>query len=63
MKATFDGATIKIWFNSQHTMRKFYGVTEIEQEGNSAIIRCGADTHFINFSNINLIEEVKERTK
>ena len=60
MTAIFYNATIKIWFNSQHTMRKFTKVTEITQEGNSAMITANGNKHFINFANVNLIEEVTQ---
>lgn len=56
MKAQFDNATIKVWFNSQHTSRNFHDVKEIRQEGNSALIRTSdGDQHLINFANVNLI--------
>lgn len=59
MKAEFDKATIKVWFNSQSTSRNFYNVSEIHQEGNSALIRTTeGDQHLINFNNVNLIEEI-----
>ena len=60
MTATFQNAKIKIWFNSQHTMRRFSKVTEIIQEGNSALITADGNKHFINFANVNLVEEVRE---
>ena len=60
MTATFQNAKIKIWFNSQHTMRRFSNVTEIIQEGNSALITADGNKHFINFANVNLVEEVRE---
>ena len=59
MKANFDKATIKIWFNSQSTSRNFYNVTEIVQEGNSALIKTKDSQHLINFNNVNLIEELR----
>lgn len=59
MKAEFDKVTIKVWFNSQSTSRNFYNVSEIYQEGNSALIRTTeGDQHLINFNNVNLIEEI-----
>ena len=60
MTATFNNAKIKIWFNSQHTMRRFSKVTEIIQEGNSALITADGNKHFLNFANVNLVEEVRE---
>ncbi|MSU01903.1 hypothetical protein [Tissierella pigra] len=59
MKAEFDNATIKVWFNSQSTSRNFHNVKEIHQEGNSALIRTSSgDQHLINFANVNMIEEI-----
>lgn len=59
MKAEFDNATIKIWFNSQHTSRNFRNVTEITQEGNSALIRTSeGNQHLVNMANVNMIEEL-----
>lgn len=59
MKAEFDNATIKIWFNSQGTSRNFYNVKSILQEGNSALISTSdGDQHLINFNNVNLVEEI-----
>lgn len=63
MKAEFDNATIKIWFNSQSTSRNFHNVTEIIQSDGMALIRTSeGNQHLLNFNNINLIEEV-DRTK
>ena len=62
MTATFDNATIKIWFISLSTSRNIYNVTEIIQDGNMAIVKTSnGDQHLINFTNINLIEEVKRK--
>lgn len=62
MKAEFDNATIKVWFNSQGTSRNFYNVRYILQEGNSALIKtANGDQHLVNFNNINMIEEVEEK--
>lgn len=59
MKAEFDNATIKVWFNSQSTSRNFYNVKYIIQEGNSALIKTSVgDQHLINFANVNMIEEI-----
>ncbi len=61
MKAEFDKATIKIWFNSQRTSRNFRNVIEITQEGNSALIRTAENNqHIINMANVNMIEELPE---
>ena len=54
MKAEFDNANIKIWFNTLSTSRNFYNVREIIQEGNAARLK-----HFLNFENVNMIEEIE----
>jgi hypothetical protein len=60
MKAVFEGATIKVWFNTLSTSRNFYDVAEIVQEGNAALIKMGnGDQHFLNWENINMIEEIE----
>ena len=60
MKAKFEGATIKVWFNTLSTSRNFYDVAEIVQEGNAALIKMGnGDQHFLNWENINMIEEIE----
>ncbi len=60
MKAKFEGATIKVWFNTLSTSRNFYNVAEIVQEGNAALIKMGnGDQHFLNFENVNMIEELE----
>ena len=60
MKAEFDNANIKIWFNTLSTSRNFYNVREIIQEGNAALIKTNnGDQHFLNFENVNMIEEIE----
>jgi hypothetical protein len=60
MKAKFEGATIKVWFNTLSTSRNFYNVAEIVQEGNAVLIRTGnGDQHLLNFENVNMIEELE----
>ena len=60
MKAVFEGATIKVWFNTLSTSRNFYDVAEIVQEGNAVLIRTGnGDQHLLNFENVNMIEEIE----
>ncbi len=60
MKAKFEGATIKVWFKNLGTSRNFYNVAEIVQEGNAALIKMGnGDQHFLNFENVNMIEELE----
>ena len=60
MKAEFDNANIKVWFNTLSTSRNFYNVREIIQEGNAALIKTNnGDQHFLNFENVNMIEEIE----
>ena len=60
MKAKFEGATIKVWFKTLSTSRNFYNVAELVQEGNAALIKTGnGDQHFLNWENINMIEEIE----
>ncbi len=60
MKAVFEGATIKVWFNTISTSRNFYNVAEIVQEGNAVLIKTGnGDQHLLNWDNINLVEEIE----
>lgn len=60
MKAKFEGATIKVWFNTLSTSRNFYNVAEIVQEKNAVLIRTGnGDQHLLNFENVNMIEELE----
>lgn len=60
MKATFEGATIKVWFKTISTSRNFYNVAEIVQEGNAVLIKTGnGDQHLLNFENVNMIEEIE----
>lgn len=62
MKAEFNNATIKIWFASQHTSRNIYNVTEIRQEGNTALIKTAEDNQFfISMQNVNMIEEIEKK--
>lgn len=62
MKAEFDNATIKIWFNSLSTSRNFSNVTEIEQSGNMALIKTKeGNQHLVNMSNVNMIEETPKK--
>ena len=62
MKAKFDNAKIKIWFSSQHTSRNIYNVTEIIQEGNTALIKTAEDNQFlISMQNVNMIEEIDKK--
>ena len=50
----------KVWFKNLGTSRNFYNVAEIVQEGNAALIRTGnGDQHFLNFENVNMIEELE----
>jgi len=59
MTATFDKATIKVWFKTLSTSRNFYNTTEIIQEGNAVLIKISnGDQHLLNFENVNMIEEI-----
>lgn len=59
MTATFDKATIKVWFNTLSTSRNFRNVIEIRQEKNAALITTfEGDQHILNMDNVNLIEEI-----
>ena len=60
IKAIFEGASIKVWFNTLSTSKNFHNVAEIVQEGNAALIKMGnGDQHFLNFDNVNKIEELE----
>lgn len=60
MEATFDSATIKVWFNSQSTSRNFEGVLRIVHESNSVLITDNKGRHHIlNMANINMLEQLK----
>lgn len=60
MKATFEGASIKVWFKTLSTSRNFHDVAEIVQEGNAVLIKTGnGDQHLLNFENVNMIEEIE----
>ncbi len=64
MKAVFDNANIKVWFNTVSTSRNFYNVAEIVQEGNAVLIKIGnGDQHLLNFNNVNMIEEIADMDK
>jgi hypothetical protein len=59
VKAEFDNAIIKVWFNSLSTSRNFYNVTEIIQSENMALVKTkDGKQHLVNMANVNLLEEV-----
>ena len=59
MKAEFENAQIKVWFNSQHTSRNFKNVIKIIHEGNSVLITTSDGLHHIlNMANINMLEQI-----
>lgn len=59
MKAEFDNAIIKVWFNSLSTSRNFHNVTEIIQSENMALVKTkDGKQHLVNMANVNLLEEV-----
>lgn len=56
MKAKMEGKNIKVQFASYS--RNIFNVEEIELEGNQMAIKTfEGQTFFINFANVNLIEE------
>lgn len=59
MTATFDKATIKVWFNSLGTSRNFKNVTEIVMSENSYLIKTAEGNQYIMpMANANIIEEI-----
>ena len=59
MEAKFENATIKVWFNSQHTSRNFKNVIRIVHEGNSVLVTTSEGHHHIlNMANINMLEQI-----
>ena len=59
MKADFEKATLKIWFQGQSVSRNIPNVVEMNIDGSVAIIKTAEDNHyFITMNNVNLIEEV-----
>lgn len=62
MKATFDNATIKVWFQGLGTSRNFRNVTEIIASENSYLIKTREGNQYIlSMTNVNLIEEVERK--
>ena len=60
MKAEFDNALIKVWFNTLGTSRNFNNVTEIVMGENSYLIRTADGNQYIMpMRNINIIEEIE----
>ena len=59
MKAEFDNAKIKVWFNTLGTSRNFTNVTEIVMSENSYLIKTADGSQYIMpMQNINMIEEI-----
>jgi hypothetical protein len=59
MKATFENATLKIWFQGLSTSRNIDNVVSIEKVEDAMVITDKDDNAvFINFRNVNLIEEI-----
>ena len=59
MKAKFDNANLKIWFANQATSRNVQNVVEIEHNGDLMCITTrDGKTLLVNFSHVNLIEEL-----
>lgn len=62
MKAEFDNATIKCWFQGLGTSRNFKNVTEIIESKNSYLIKTKEGNQYIlSANNVNLIEEVERK--
>lgn len=62
MTATFNNATIKVWFNSISTSRNFKNVKQIRQEQDTALITTSdGSQHLLNMRNVNLIEEIESK--
>lgn len=59
MKAEFDNAKIKVWFNTLGTCRNFTNVTEVVMSENSYLIRTADGSQYIMpMTNINMIEQI-----
>ena len=59
MKAEFDNATIKVWFQGLGTSRNFKNVTEIIESKNSYLIKTKeGNQYIIPILNVNIIEEI-----
>lgn len=59
MKAEFNKAKIKVWFNSLGTSRNFMNVTEIIMSENSYLIKTSDGNQYIMpMASINMIEEI-----
>lgn len=59
MKAEFDNATIKVWFNTLGTSRNFTNVTEIVMGENSYLIKTADGGQYIMpMINVNMIEQI-----
>lgn len=56
MKAEFDNASVKVWFNNQGVSKNFQNVIQITREGNLALIKTAeGGQHLLNFDNVNMI--------
>ena len=59
MKAEFNNANIKCWFNTLGTSRNFKNVTEIVMSENSYLIKTSDGNQCIlSMANVNMIEEI-----
>jgi len=60
MKAEFDNAKIKVWYNTLGTSRNFNNVTEVVMGENSYLIRTADGNQYIMpMQNINMIEQIE----
>lgn len=58
MRAEFDKAFIKVWFNTLGTSRNFKNVTEILMSDNAYLIKTSEGNQYIlSMANVNMIEE------
>lgn len=60
MRAEFDKAFIKVWFNTLGTSRNFKNVTEILMSDNAYLIKTSEGNQYIlSMANVNMIEELE----
>ena len=59
MKAEYENAKIKVWFNTLGTSRNFNNVTEIVMGEGSYLIKTAEGNQYIMpMANVNMIEEI-----
>lgn len=60
MKAEFNNAEIKVWFNNLGTSRNFYNVKMIYESESSYLIRTAEGNQYIlPIVNVNMLEEIE----